>query len=351
MSQRPSFIRLSNKLWLIPLAVLTLTVCKSKNRLADPPPEAAEVPVVANESVLVEDGQSSQPSFSVNGDYMLFVSAGRPGHSQPQVYERDMKNRTEKRITFQSGSTWHPRYHPKDRAILYSSSTDELKENSPLLTLNVEAKPSKLPPPLTEPLDVYLHSLNGLEIKRVSHKPGFDGEANFSPDGKNLVWTRIVKERAQIVSLPHSLIGEPRVIHGLGDNPTAFTTSPDGKSTAWIDWDPTFGVSRLRVRQGKSVTDVAADMIVTKRDPEFSPDSKWLVWAQKDPQTNLHGIWGYDLAGKCLHHFLFSSEGDRLDPIVSPDMKFLTYTWVSRGRSRIAQVPFVQRSGPCPVPP
>lgn len=282
---------------------------------------------------------------------MLFVSARRSSHAQPQVYERDMKTGAERRITFQNGSTSRPRYHPREGWIVYSSSTDELKEAPPLLSLGMEITPSKLPAPYTDMLEVYLHSFAGLEIKRVTSRPGYDGEARFTPDGKSLTWTRIVKDRAQTVLLPHGANVPARVLHGLGDNPTFYTVSPDGKNAAWVDWDASFGVSRLRMRIGKSVRDVAADMIVTKADPEFSPDGKWLLWAQKDPQSGLYGIYGYDIAVQCLHHFLFPSEGDRRHPTVTPDMKWLTYTLVSRGRSRIAQVPFEQRTGPCPLPP
>lgn len=338
------------KLWL--LLPLILTACTSKQPFPEPPPEAAEVLPAAQEKILVEAGESSQPSYSPSGDRLLFVSARRPGHMQPQVYERDLNSGVERRITFQIGSTWHPHYHPKENWIIYSSSTDELKENSPLLTLNVETKPSKLPPPYTEPLEVYMHSLaGGLEIRRITTRPGFDGDARFSPEGKSLIWTRIAKDRAQVVTVPYSAVAAPRVWPGLGENPASYTLSPDTKSAAWVEWDASFGVSRLRLKHGKEIVDVAGDMIVTKADPEFTPDGKWLLWAQKDAQTNLHGIWGYDIDNKCLHHFLFSSEGDRRHPVVSPDMKWLTFTWVSRGRSRIAQVPFPKPNGPCPVSP
>ncbi|MBX3021039.1 MAG: PD40 domain-containing protein [Bdellovibrionales bacterium] len=307
--------------------------------------------IAGSETVLVDDGQSLQPSFSPKGDKMLFVSGKRASHNAQQVYERDMATGKERRITFQSGSTWHPRYNSTGEWILYSSSTDELKEHSPLLVPVAEVKPSKLPPPYNEPVDVYLHALNGLQIRRITARPGFDGEARFSSDGKQIVWTRISKDRAAVVIQEASSEGSPRPLHGLGTNPTSFASALGGRLNAWVDWDMSFGVSRLRLRNGKEVTDVAADMIVTKIDPEFSPDGKWLLWSQKDPESELYGLWGYNIANKCLHRFLFSSTGDRRHPVVTPDMKMLTYTWVNRGRSRIAQVPFVQRTGPCPVPP
>lgn len=273
------------------------------------------------------------------------MSAKRPAHVQSQVYERDLKTGAERRITFQNGSNFHPRFHPKEKWIIYASSTDELKENPPLLNLD-STPPNKLPSPYAEPVEIYLHSLSGLEIRRVTSRKGFDGEAHFSSNGKNLTWTRVINEHTQIMSLPQ---GSPnaRTINNLGENPTNYVVSDDGKSTVWIEWDASFGVSRLRLKRGKLTSEIASETIVTKSDPAFTPDSRWLIWAQKEPQTNLYGLWGYELATGCLHHFLFSSEGDRRDPVVSPDMKTLVYTLVSRGKSRIMQVPFAPRSGAC----
>lgn len=324
--------------------------CASGKSADDPPPEATEVTTV-HETVLVRDGDSAQPCYSADGKRLLYVSANRAAHAQAQVYERDLKTGADRRITYQNGAVSRPRYHPTLPSILYASSTDELKENPPLLNPTANSKPSKLPPRYTNPLEIYMHSLGRLNIERLTRRPGFDGEARFLPNGKTVTWTRVSGERTRIMGLKLGT-HEPFAVSGLGVNPTDYVSSPDGKSRAWIEWDKTFGVSRLRLRAHHTPTaEIGSDMIVTKSDPAFSPDSKWLLWAQKDPQTGLYGIWSYNLGDKCLQHFLFPSEGDRRDPTVSPDMKFLTYTLVSRGRSRIAQVPFVQRTGPCPPAP
>jgi Tol biopolymer transport system component len=332
---------------------MTLT-CTSKLKVDDEstlpsPPDAAEIRV-KDEIILIEDGDNAQPSFSEDGSRLLFVSAKRPTHALRQVYERDNVTKIERRITFQNGSTSYPRYQPKAEAILYASTTDEEKENPPLLNFD-GPKSTKLPDVYLQPSELYLHNLTGgLNIQRLTSHSGFDGEARFSADGKQITFTRVVKEHTQILQLTPAT-GTVRALTGLGENPTDYVVSADGKMSAWIEWDQSFGVSRLRLRRGKETVDVAPDMIVTKSDTAFSPDSKFLLWAQKDAQTGLNGIWSFELRTNCLQHFAFSSEGDRSDPTVSPDMKFLTYTLVSRGRSRIAQVPFEQRSGPCPVIP
>lgn len=347
--------RWCTKLWLTlclaPLAVLSSSACKSKPKPIDLPPDVAAVTVDVRESILIDEGASSQPSFSPAGDRLLFVSAQRVGHTHPQVYERDLGPGLERRITFQSGATFAPRYHPRDKLILYSSSTDELKEAPPLL--QPPQDPGQLPSAFAEPVEIYTHSLDELEITRVTTRPGFDGQARFAQDGRSVTWTTATRSQLTVVSLPYPTPAgaRPRPLTGVPENSSSYTRSPNGKAASWIEWDKTFAISRLRLRRGQETVDVAGDLIVTKTDNEFTPDSKFLLWAQMDPQTNLHGIWAFDLESGCLEHFLFPSEGDRRHPTVSPDMKLLTYTLVSRGRSRIAQVPFKQRSGPCPNSP
>lgn len=334
--------------------VLLLATCRSKPKIAeDAPVEQADLSVVTNETIIIEDGENSQPSYSANGDRLLFVSAKRPGHMQRQVYERDFSTQLERRVTFQNGSTWNPHYTQQGDAIVYASSTDEEKENPPLLTLALQAsnKPTKLPELYTQPLEIYLHSLSGgLAIERLTSRPGFDGEPHLSPDGRSISFTRVYKERSQVLTMSlasHAVHALP----GLGDNPTDLVYSLDGKSMAWIEWDQAWGVSRLRLKRGVEAMDVAPDMIVTKATPAFAPDSRFLLWSQKDPQSGLNGIWSFELKTNCLQRFVFRDDADRSDPVVSPDMKWLTYTLVRQGRSRIAKVPFVQRTGPCPVIP
>lgn len=289
--------------------------------------------------------------YSPQGDRLLFVSRGRPGHKQDQVYEKILATGAEKRITFQNGTTMHPRYHPIENLIIYSSSTDELKENPPLLKPLSESV-SKLPFPYQEPMDIYLHSLHALEITRLSEHAGFDGEARFSNDGKEILWTRAVGQKTEVLGMNRAT-RTLRTLKGLGTNPTQYLTSPDGKTLAWVDWDQSFGVGRLRVfRKGQAKSqEIGTDMILTKTDLSFTPDSKWLLWAQKDPTTERYDLWSLELANMCARPIPNDSSAERRDPTVSPDMKWLTYTTIQRERSRIARAAFPLTSGPCPPTP
>lgn len=277
---------------------------------------------------------------------MLFVSWKRLSHSQPQVYEKILASGVERRVTYQNGSTYLPRYHPTEPWIVYSSTTDELKENSPLLNPE-NSRPSPLPAAYREPTEVYIHMINGLEITRVTQRLGFDGEARFTRDGKQLILTRVIKDRTSI-ALINPKNKTLQVLNGLGTNPTNYVTSADRRIAAWIDWDAEFKIAKLKLKRGKNlVTEVNAEHQVNKTDLGLAPDNKYLVWSQLNALGENYEIWIYDMDNQCPYMLVGADAADRRYPVFAPDMKTLTYTMAKGERSRIVNLPFVAPTGPC----
>lgn len=323
------------------MAAMSCTKGQRKNDVVIP--EAAST----KESALVDTGFSAQGVFSPDGSRLLFVSKERKSHAHYQVYEKDLRTGDENRITFQNGDTYFPRYHGKEPWILYSSSTDELKENPPLLQEN--KGPQNIPERFQLPVEVYMHSLKDYQIVRVTDRLGFDGEAQFTPNGDSLIWTRAKDLRSEVVTMKRHA-KTPQVIKGLGPNPSQLNTSKDGKWRAWIDADETFGVARLKIQNGKKpAVELAADQIVPKTDLFFSPDSKFLLWSQLDMKEGVYQIWAADLETACAQKLSTNGkdEGDRRYPSLSPDMKVLIYTAVAKKRSRIMQLSWTAPSASC----
>lgn len=284
-------------------------------------------------------------SYSADGTKMLFVSWKRPNHSQPQIYERILATGVERRLTYQNGSTFLPRYHPTEPLIVYSSTTDELKENPPLL--NPENIEANIPAEYRQPTEVYIHAINGLEITRLTDRHGFDGEARFSADGKQIVWTRIIKDRSSVAMINYKTRGT-QVLGGLGVNATNYVASADRKITAWIEWDKEFKIAKLKFRAPKlPVTEINAEHQVSKADLALSPDNKFLLWSQLNALGSNYEIWVYNTDNNCAYMMVGSDSADRRYPVFTPDMKTLTYTMVKGERSRIVNLPFVPPTGPC----
>ncbi len=302
------------------------------------------------EQVLVDAGQNSQAVYSPSGDRLIFVSAERPGHKQPQVYEKYLSTGAERRITFQNGSTFTPRYHPTDNQIVYSSSTDELKEDPPLL--NPRPPDPKVPAYYQEPVEIYLHNLSALLIVRITKHPGFDGEARFSNNGRELVWTQMHGQKSAVYALnlpqwdpttPNS--PSARTIPNLGLNPTQYMIAPNSQIVAWINWDTNYRETTLKVRRSSQpqVIEINAKQKALKTDVAFSSDSKWLLWAQKGAKAETFELWAMNTDTLCPQRLAISGKGERRHPTLSPDGKWLTYTLIENGNSHISRREFEPR--------
>ena len=338
----------------LPLLLILLGVgCQSALRAGDGRrPSAIELTTPVEETIVVDLGDSEEPSISPNGERLLYSSSKRPAHQTAQLYERYLESGQERRITFQNGNALDAQY-VDDQTIVYGSSTDEEKESFEFLVPKDKvAKPPALPDPYNSTNDVYLRHLDGdRDIERLSHHPGYDGEPRPQSARHALTWTTAIKNRTQILvkTLPE---GPVQTLKNLGTNPTNYLESKDGLAVAWISWDKDFRSSRIRLRQAGETYDVAADTELRKSDLAFSPDSVYLVWSEFDPLTKEIAVFSFEKRLRCRQRFLFLTKADRTQATVTPDGKWLVYRLSSPdGRGRIAKVPFTQRTGACPIIP
>lgn len=209
-------------------------------------------------------GNSDHPRFSNDGTRILYNSLGRTSHRGTQIYELDLLANKERRVVFSDGDAFDATYI-NDNEILYSSTTDEIKEY-PLPNKNF----SKEYPPS----DLYMSDLYGSEILRLTMQPSFDGEALY---------------------LSHTA------------KPYILFTSRRGDIT---------GVYRLDL-QNLPVTLISAESNKEKRYPAVTPDQKTLAWAEKDLNTGDQKIILYDLKKKSTT-VLKSNDGDYKDLIFAP---------------------------------
>jgi Tol biopolymer transport system component len=334
--------------WCIKLSLifLTLASCKQTQKKAEPG-AAPEIPfkILSGETELVSLGNSSQAVYSPDGSRLLYVSGERKAHRQSQVYELNLEKKSERRITFQDGFTYGPRYHPKEPFIVYASSTDEMKENSPLLHPPSAAKKIP-PPPFGLQLEIYLHSLNGLDISRLSDHPGFDGLPRFSVDGQSVSWTRMGTKGPETVLYNRRTHAVTRPVPGLAPS-SDWQAAPDGKSRAWLEWETDLEKSWLVVQKGKAkgVRPVSITASAPRHSLTFSPDGKWLLWQESGD------LWTADTETLCARVLLKTADRSERDPTISPDMKWLTYTAVQGERSRILRMAFTPPAGSCPAAP
>ena len=107
-------------------------------------------------------GPLEATDLSDDGDHLLFLARNRANHIEPQVYELNIPELKERRISFSDGKVFSAVWNG-NKEIIYSSSTDKLKEISPFIS----RKDFNF-------AELYQSDLEGLHIERLTR-----GEAKF----------------------------------------------------------------------------------------------------------------------------------------------------------------------------
>ena len=161
------------KLWpLLLLGVCLQTACQSKTQ---------KTQIVENAlpgKVITRLGHNTLPAISPDGRSIAFVSERRANQKNSELYIFHRISEKEERLTHQDGMiadlVWTPQ-----RDLIFTSTTDEMKERSALLF--PELKNQGLP--LT---DLYVHAGKvGDVFERLTRDPGYIGDLSFQ--GSNML--------------------------------------------------------------------------------------------------------------------------------------------------------------------
>ena len=188
-------------------------------------------------------GENLRPHLSLDGHKLLYVSGHRSTHNNFQAYEKNLKTGQEKRITYQNGDVFEVHYYDKEKGYVYSSSTDELKENSPYIEKSLlamkghEANELNLKDdmgfilPRTE---IYQTTLDSSKINRVTKKPLFDGDISIRGKRHELAYVRWSEKIPEVYILNVKTENVSRV-----GSDKAWTSDPaysvDGDELAWVE--------------------------------------------------------------------------------------------------------------------
>jgi Tol biopolymer transport system component len=136
-------------------------------------------------------GTNSQATVSSDGLKVVFVSRQRDGHENHQLYLMDLAKNQESRISHQDGDVAFPVFHPKRDLVLFSSTTDEVKESPDISSIisSSDVGEKTHTDPILWPTDLYATNIDGSRMWRISRHKGFDGLASFHPRGRLVAFT------------------------------------------------------------------------------------------------------------------------------------------------------------------
>jgi tricorn protease len=137
--------------------------------------------------------------------------------------------------------------------------------------------------------EIFVSSIDGKIVKRITNTPEQERSVSFSPDGRKLVYaaernnnwniytTSITREREPYFFA--STVGKEEAAVATAAEEFQPAFSPDGKSIAYLEDRTTLKVYDIATKQSKSVLPAKYNYSYADGDQYYSwsPDSKWLL--------------------------------------------------------------------------
>ena len=271
--------------------------------------------------------------FSPDGQTIIF-QATPVGASAYQIYTLDLETRRLYMVSTGKAACTCAYFRPDGKKIIFSSS--HLRPDSAPTKQETESGGYKWF--FDEHMDVFEANPDGSALRRLTRAPGYDAEATFSPDGRQIVFTSQRDGDAEIYVMDADGGHQRRLTRGRGYDGGPFF-SPDGKTILYRGDRRNDGNMNLQLRLVNP--DGTDDRAITDNPifnwcPFWHPSGKSLIFTQVDHEAWSSGARpNYDLFmmavdGAHLTRITFDAAFDGL-PVLSADGKRLMWTSKRRG--------------------
>lgn len=274
------------------------------------------------------------PAFSDDGKLIAFIHWNQ-SLKNPQIFEWNLESNSLRQITHQVGKIIEVKYLPQRSGILYTSTTDEDKENPMFLRSFLYPNETREDVLNTE---IYSSKLDGSEILRYTQNPGFDGSITYHPLKNEMVYS---SKRGPFYNLKRSqLNGKDATIISSGKwEDKAPHISPNGNTIVWLREKD--GKNSLMLAPykfplvGKDITPEAFAIF----DMDWHPDSQWLVFSAKKKEDSFYQLYLYKISTGCILPITMEA-GNALEPVFHPDGKSIYYVLEQDARYRLLKTSY-----------
>jgi Tol biopolymer transport system component len=323
----------SFKVHLVLFSILSLILsCTSKKTV----PEVVETVIFDSLEgeihQLSKVGQNTEPHFSPATHKLVFIRDNPKEHRTPQIYEKNMVDKTERRITFNLGENHHPQYHPSKAWIIYSSSADEIVEKVDVVPTMAELglKVPDSSPDADYPQEVYIADESGSDNKRITQDKGFDGLATFSADGEKIYYVKRDKSQSQIMEF-NIKTGNKKSIYTEKSKILSLSVSQEFMAwTSKADGNEKLFVKKIK---GSEMVFQGNDKF-SYSDVELHPKEQRLLVASNIEDPKNIDIYQIDFSQKCASRISFHG-AEESHPTFGPEGSSLFYV---SNRSKTNQI-------------
>jgi A/G-specific adenine glycosylase len=380
--------RSSEKLLMAPQDLLPATPGRADLVIPNIPSYEPGTAMLGTLKPITGAGENRQPNISSDGKRMIFASSLRKEHRLGQLYELEIEKQVERRTTFHDGDDQNPIYLDSFRfgasvsdRVIYKSDTDDLRqlENAILDTKNKFGMSANSNLPSSRG-DLYLQSLDGRQIHRLTTDASYEGEPTADRTGKKIIFvSERLTERSngrssESLNAPSNesqgsqrrlfLMTEQsaQALSLVPEKNTSFrnpSLTPDGKSLVFQivkrsakdkDKDKaeststsTIAVSAAPFRKISPLIFAPIEDIFFDGDPTWMPNGLDIIFSSNrtvsgpGPRTaeKAYDLWMSRSDGQCLRRLTQTSAASEIEPTVSPDGKFVYFTSNANGNWQI----------------
>lgn len=291
------------------------------------PPSSSSDLREKNFSSLIEKGACQPLSFSPSGSSLLLSCVFINQHQHSEIYLYSFQNRKLKRITHQDSDVIHGQFINETK-ILYSSQTDESKENSKhfIARLNQKFQTEKVTkekkthgPFLNSPLnEIYSMTTDGQGIQRLTKTSGYDGSPSFLPSKKRIYFTSQRNGSTDIYYMNekgHRLV---RVTKSK-DYDGQVRVSEKSKKLLWIKHRPLSNETTIMTADLNGKNQMSLPLPEGFHwMPAWHPDGEWLIFSSNFHSLENFSIYAVKSDGRCLQRLTGKGRFD-ISPVFGPD--------------------------------
>jgi Tol biopolymer transport system component len=251
--------------------------------------------------LIFEGRRSGEGYFSSDGKALIFQSEREPGNPFYQIYVLDLDSGDTHRVSPGIGKTTCSFFRPGTDEVLFCSThldPDAPAKQKAELEFRASGKERRYSWDYDEHMDVFIARRDGSQLRRLTDAPGYDAEASFSPDGKQIVFcslrdayptNKLSAEDLKHFQTDPSWFGEIYLMNADGSNVRRLTRtpgydggpffSPDGRRILWrrfTDRGDTADVYTMNL-DGSDVRRLT-DFGAMSWAPYFHPSGKYLIF-------------------------------------------------------------------------
>lgn len=319
--------------------------------LHSPAPAAAEgeTQFIQNARQLIYEGRrSGEGYFAPDGSKLIFQSEREEGNPFYQIYSLDLLDGETSRVSSGIGKTTCGFFQPGTERVLFASThldPEAAAKQKAELEFRASGKERRYSWDYDAAMDIFTSNLDGTDQRRLTDAAGYDAEAAFSPDGRQIVFSslraayerQLSPEETSRLEKDPAWFGDIYIMSADGTNQRRLTTSagydggpffsPDGERIVWRRFDEKgMNADVFTMKTDGSDVQRLTDFKSMSWAPYFHPSGNYVIFTSNKLGFENFELFIVDADGaKEPVRVTFTDGFDGL-PVFSPDSAQLSWT-------------------------